>query len=105
VPGVLLSTSQHSCHGAQSGKAPWQAGLCGVKELSVAAGRPGAAVYYGQGLHQAGKGMLLTAKRADVCDYIFNLIILEGSPPGWHQGRFADGGATILDDFEHVIIC
>jgi hypothetical protein len=48
--------------------------------------------------------MLLTAKRADVGDYVLDLIILEGTPPGWHQRRFADGSAAILDHLEQVII-
>jgi hypothetical protein len=47
----------------------------------------GATVRHVMVLHQASEDMLFTtAKCADVGDYILDLIVLERSPPGWHQG-------------------
>jgi hypothetical protein len=51
----------------------------------LATGEPGVAVDRAKALHQAHKDRLLTAERADVGDDIFDLIVLERSPPGWHQ--------------------
>jgi hypothetical protein len=55
-------------------------------------------------LDRAKRDTLLAAERADVRDYILNLIVFKRGTPWWHQGGFADRGSAILDHFEQIII-